>query len=187
MDMSGVAAVRASRQVHGRRVTWHPGEVRGAEVAEDGDGHATAVRGLALLVTVADCVPVYLAGRAGEAVGILHAGWRGVAAGILARGVQVLGERAGLSPDDLVMHCGVSICGDCYEVGPEVHEALGTGNRRGTIDLRGVLSAQASQLGIGAVTVSPWCSAHDGDRFVSYRASGGQCGRMGSYIVMRGG
>jgi copper oxidase (laccase) domain-containing protein len=93
----------------------------------------------------------------------------------------------------MVMHCGVGICGDCYEVGAEVVAQLrdsvapdapglpGSGGPA-RIDLREVLLRQGRALGVGAVTVSPWCSAHDRGRFFSHRASGGRDGRMVAYL-----
>jgi copper oxidase (laccase) domain-containing protein len=50
------------------------------------------------------------------------------------------------------------------------------------MDLRAILVAQAERLGVGAVSVSPWCSAHDRDHFFSHRASGGRDGRMVAYL-----
>jgi copper oxidase (laccase) domain-containing protein len=134
---------------------------------------------------VADCVPVYLAAPAVRAVGLLHAGWRGSAAGILERGVRLLTSRAGCTPGDIVMHCGVGICGDCYEVGPEVLEGFGLrGDGRGPwrLDLRERLTDQGAALGIREISSSSWCSAHHRPLFYSHRASGGSDGRMVAYI-----
>src|SRR5690606_18360795 len=89
------------------------------------DGHATRAPGLLLAVSVADCVPVSLVDPERRAVALLHAGWRGAAAGILERGLEVLAERLLARPEDLHVHLGPAICGGCYEVGPEVHRALG--------------------------------------------------------------
>ena len=84
------------------------------------------------------------------------------------------------------MHCGVSICGACYEVGSEVLEKLSQGPAAGPghVDLRSVLCAQARDLGIGAMTSSSWCSAHDRERFFSHRASNVRDGRMVAYLGM---
>ncbi len=137
-----------------------------------------------LTVTVADCIPVYLAVPEKGTVGLLHAGWRGVAGGILERGLDVVKRQAFARATDIVMHCGVGICGACYEVGPEVlarfEARAGTGPQQ--LDLRAVLVEQARRLGVGEVSVSPWCSAHDRDRFFSHRASGGRDGRMVAYL-----
>jgi polyphenol oxidase len=184
------AAVRArfpgvilAHQVHGTTVQWHPQGTHGWLILDAVDGHATGARGLLLTVTVADCIPVYLAVPGKQVVALLHAGWRGVAGQILERGVEVV-KRAGFArAADIVMHCGVGICGTCYEVGSEVLTQF-TGRAEagpGHVDLRGVLAQQAQALGIGRVTQSPWCSAHDRTEFFSHRASGGRDGRMIAY------
>lgn len=172
-------------QVHQTEVAWqkhgHPGWTQ----IEGVDGHATSSAGLMLYVTVADCVPIYLLDPRTGAMALLHAGWRGTAGGILARGVEVLSHRSSASPADIVMHCGVSICAKCYEVGSEVVEALGLeANLMGKAqaDLPLLLANQAHQLGIREVTSSEWCSAHDRSRFFSHRASGGADGRMVAYM-----
>ncbi|HUL50154.1 MAG TPA: polyphenol oxidase family protein [Gemmatimonadales bacterium] len=170
-----------SHQVHGADVVWHddPGG-RGWMLQENVDGHATAAPGLLLNVTVADCVPVYLVAPGQGVLALLHAGWRGVAGHILRSAVELLDRRRGVRPEDLVMHCGVAICGPCYEVGRDVARRFGAPAR--TVDLRAALARQAAGLGIPVVTISPWCSAHDRERFFSHRASGGRDGRMVAYV-----
>jgi hypothetical protein len=189
----GFAGVVLSSQVHGREVRWYADRPVGWLVSDGFDGHATRQPGVLLAVTVADCVPVYLAAPGAGAVALLHAGWRGTAARILERGVSLLGEAIGAAPGDLVMHCGVAICGNCYEVGADVEAALRPGREAPAeggsthVDLRAVLGRQAHALGIQEVTASPWCSAHDRDRFFSHRASGGRDGRMVAYLGRPGG
>jgi hypothetical protein len=177
-------AVVSSHQVHGTVAMWHERRVDGWLMLDDVDGHATAMRGVLATVTVADCIPIYLAVPEKGAVALLHGGWRGVAGGILERGVELLKRHAFARGSDIVMHCGVGICGECYEVGPEVATRFSgepeIGPRR--IDLRGILARQAQGLGITAVTCSPWCSAHDRASFFSHRASGGRDGRMVAYL-----
>ena len=180
----GFGAVVLGNQVHGSVVAWHD-HVSGWMQVEGVDGHATAGRGVLLTVTVADCIPVYLVAPRHGAVALLHAGWRGTAARILERGVEVLTAGSKCSPSDIVMHCGVGICGDCYEVGPEVLEGVGLrGDGRGpwTVDLRERLAAQATRLRIADVTASSWCTAHHRPLFFSHRASRGTDGRMVAYL-----
>lgn len=173
-----------AHQVHGSVVAEHTGR-RGWTILEGIDGHVTRERGMLLLVTVADCIPVYLVAPAARAVALLHAGWRGTAAGIVTRGIASLAKLAGVAEADIVMHCGVGICGMCYEVGREVMEACsvpapGAGPWR--LDLRARLVEEARRLGLTSVTMSSWCSAHDRPTFYSHRASGGADGRMVAYI-----
>ncbi|HXG44357.1 MAG TPA: polyphenol oxidase family protein [Gemmatimonadales bacterium] len=182
----GFGATILGYQVHQTRVLWHPGG-SGWVIVDGVDGHATRTPGLLLTVTVADCIPVYLLAPKIPAIALLHAGWRGTASGILARGLEVLHEGCGAVPSDIVMHCGVGICGECYEVGSEVSSACGVpaeGPGPWHLDLREVLASQARALGVPRISVSTWCSAHDRDRFFSHRASRGRDGRMVAYLGM---
>jgi YfiH family protein len=183
-----------AHQVHGTSVAWHPALAEGWLIGDGQDGHATDARGLLLAVTVADCVPIYLTVPGRPVVALLHAGWRGTAGGILGRAVELLTRCAAVRPSDIVMHCGVGICGACYEVGSEVLDELSataaatgpgaTAGPRGSghADLRALLVGQAAALGVEAMSVSPWCSAHDRAQFFSHRASGGRDGRMIAYV-----
>ncbi len=178
-------AVQRSHQVHGTKVLWHEHVAAGWHEAEDADGHATAQRGVLLTVTVADCVPVFLADRKGRAVALVHAGWRGVAGGILGEGARLLERRAGVRPEDLAVHCGVAICGKCYEVGEEVARAVhGAGAPAGksVLDLRAALAGQAAAAGIRDVSTSPDCTSCDHDRYFSHRASRGEASRQIGYL-----
>jgi polyphenol oxidase len=180
------AAMVMAHQVHGERVLWHADAAPGGWTIHEGaDGHATDVPGLALLVTVADCVPVYLVAPRRRAIALLHAGWRGTAAGILARGLALLGDRAGVTPDEVVMHAGVAISGPCYEVGAEVMAGVGAlhhGAGPWHLDLREVLAEQGRALGVHEVTVSSHCSARGATAFHSHRRSGGRDGRMVAWL-----
>jgi hypothetical protein len=177
-------AIVLSHQVHGTVLEWHETLPAGWLILDGLDGHATAAPGVLLTVTVADCIPVYLAVPKKGALAVVHAGWRGTAGGVLARAVELLKWRAFAKTSDIVMHCGVGICGDCYEVGSEVAVRFGLPAQAGSqrLDLRAALARQARELGIERVSVSPWCSAHDRERFFSHRASGGRDGRMVAYL-----
>lgn len=196
-----------ARQVHGARVVrlgreppWFAeGGAGRAEVGPTGgphlhvagraDGLVAACGGVLLTVTAADCVPVYLVDPRTRLLGLLHAGWRGVAAGVLERGVAVALE-AGAEAGRLLLHLGPGICGDCYEVGPEVGRALGLGEAgRRTVDLREVLAERAGGLGISGdrLSRSTWCTRCARDRFHSHRGSGDEAGRMAAYLGWRSG
>jgi purine-nucleoside/S-methyl-5'-thioadenosine phosphorylase / adenosine deaminase len=182
-SVPGFSAVILGNQVHGAKV-MAVGPSHGWLQVEGIDGLVTTAPGVLLTVTVADCIPVYLA-VAGKGVGLLHAGWRGTAGGILSRGLQHLLEATASNPGDVVMHCGVGICGTCYEVGSEVMTGCGlTADGPGPwhLDLRSTLAEQAGPLGIPQVTLSSHCSAHDRPTFYSHRASKGSDGRMVAYL-----
>ena len=183
--MPAFHATVLGRQVHGAEVmTINAG--RGLMQVDAIDGWITATPGILLTVTVADCVPVYLVVPK-KGVALLHAGWRGTAAGILAHGVERLRTETGCTLSEIVIHCGIGICGDCYEVGSEVMKgcgALAEGQGPWHLDLRERLTDQALRLGLSQITTSEWCSAHDRNSFYSHRASGGSDGRMVAYIGM---
>jgi YfiH family protein len=171
----------SAKQVHGTRILEHGEGWDGWQRAEGADGHLAVARGTALAVTIADCVPVFLAHPDG-AVALLHSGWRGTAAGILRRAlarVAVLGRPAA----EWHVHLGPAICGRCYEVSPDVFEQL-TGwqtLRHRHVDLRALLAEQAKEAGVQVVSASPWCTRCDNDRFFSHRA--GDAGRQVGVIV----
>jgi len=174
-------AIVLSHQVHGTEVRWHETLPEGWLILDGLDGHATSDRGVLLTITVADCIPVYLTVPHKGAIALMHAGWRGAAGGVLGRCVELLQRHGFAKTSDIVMHCGVGICGDCYEVGSEVADQFGLSGAS-HLDLRDILAQQARGLGIQDVSISPWCSAEGRDRFFSHRASGGRDGRMVAYL-----
>lgn len=143
-----------------------------------------------LAVTAADCIPVYLVGPASGVIGLLHAGWRGVAAGVLEAALARMAAGWPDAPGDLVVHLGPGICGSCYEVGREVLGALGLPpEERGHVDLRVALARRAVEAGVAAerVSVSGRCTRCEGDHFHSHRGSEGEAGRMAAYLGWREG
>ncbi|MCH1571075.1 MAG: polyphenol oxidase family protein [Longimicrobiales bacterium] len=188
----GADSVVHAQQVHGADVrvcdASSPAEcVDGPHLVAACDGHATGTPGVVVAVTVADCVPVFLVDPGRRAVAAVHAGWRGVAAGILERGMQVLHASFGSRPEDLHVHLGPAICGACYEVGPEVFEALDQSVPAGPtpIDLRRVLGERAALTGVrpATITVSEHCTSCTDSELFSHRAGDG--GRQAGYIGVR--
>lgn len=180
----GFHAVILGNQVHKTTVAWHAA-ARGWVQLDGIDGHATRTPGLLLTLTVADCVPVYLVDPVGGGIALLHSGWRGTAGGILKIGIEALVEHSGADVENIVIHCGIGICGCCYEVGSEVMSACGLrfdGEGPWHADLRRILADQARHLGIANISTSQWCSAHDQASFFSHRASAGRDGRMVAYL-----
>jgi YfiH family protein len=186
--MRDFGAIVLGNQVHGTEV-MNIDAGNGWIHIEGIDGWITTAPGILLTVTVADCVPVYLIAP-GRGVALLHAGWRGTAGRILARGVDRLTEITHVPRSAIVMHCGIGICGTCYQVGSEVMKGCGIaaeGNGPWHLDLRQHLSQQATELGLSAITTSSWCSAHDRAEFFSHRASRGADGRMVAYVGIAAG
>ncbi len=183
MESLGVQRLALAHQVHGDRVIEHgdgwSGWLRDTSGA---DGHLSAVSGTAMAVTLADCVPVFMAHPSGIAA-VLHSGWKGTAAGIVRRGLEAFARR-GIRAAEIRVHLGPAICGRCYEVSPDVYAAV-TGARvdRATpVDLRAVIARQAHDAG-AVVTRSESCTRCDNDRFFSHRA--GDTGRQLGVIALK--
>ena len=177
-EAAGAERIAHGRQVHGARVRLHRKADTGMTLVPACDGHAAAEPGILLAVTVADCVPVFLVEPRERVVALLHAGWRGVAAGILGRGVELLRDRLGIEPGQLLLHAGPAVCGDCYEVGPEVHRALGLADPGGPapVDLRAILARRAVEMGVpaDAVSLSSHCTLCGDSPFFSHRGGDGE-------------
>jgi len=180
----GGHAVRlaTAAQVHGRDVTVHERGWRGWLRGDAADGHLSTVRGTAMAVTVADCVPVFIAHPSGAAA-VVHSGWRGTEGRITGVAIAEL-ARLGYAADDLHMHCGPSICGRCYEVSADVATRLtGEPTQEPTrVDLRAIIAEHARALGVREITISPLCTRCDNDRFYSHRA--GDAGRQLGVLVL---
>jgi polyphenol oxidase len=179
----GGARLATAAQVHGDTVLEHRAGWEGWLRGDAADGHLALARGTAMAVTIADCVPVFIAHASGAAA-ILHSGWRGTAARITERAVRRL-EACGIPPSELHVHCGPAICGRCYEVSPDVALQL-TGRDPGrpvTVDLRAIIVSGARALGVRHVSSSAYCTRHDNDRFFSHRA--GDAGRQLGVVLAR--
>ena len=179
----GGARFATARQVHGDHVVVHDGGWTGWLRADAADGHFSAAAGTAMAVTIADCVPVFVAHPSGAAA-LLHAGWRGTAARIVERGIAAFGA-GGYAAAELRIHLGPAICGRCYEVSPDVYAQL-TGRAvpaPAHIDLRAVLAEQATASGVSRISTSAYRTRCDNDRFFSHRA--GDDGRQLGVLLAR--
>ena len=182
----GGARLASATQVHGTRVIVHNSHWDGWLRVDEADGHVSGGRGLALVVTVADCVPVFIAHPSG-AVAILHSGWRGTASRIVEHGIDALAQR-GFAIAELRVHLGPAICGRCYEVGADVYRQLTGRDSPGPtsrVDLRSVIADHARAAGVRHITTSALCTRCDNDRFYSHRA--GDAGRQIGVIFGVGG
>lgn len=158
-----------AHQVHGDTVVLHEGGWNGWLRLPSADGHVALTPGTALAVTIADCVPVFIA-HPGGATGIVHSGWRGTLANIAGRAIQSM-VAGGLKASELSVHCGPAICGDCYEVSPDVYGQL-TGRtvpRPTPVDLRALIADDVRAAGVAEISVSPWCTRCHNERFYSHR------------------
>lgn len=194
-EATGCERLRHARQVHESDVTEHTRE--GPSDGSDGrvppmlvgpcDGHVTAEVRTLLTVATADCVPVFAIDRVRGRVGVFHAGWRGVVAGVVENGLATIVRGGDRGLEDVHVHLGPAICGDCYEVGPEVFEALHQPVPAGPtpIDLRGVITSRLERAGVrlAHVTVSTHCTLCTSSDLFSHR--GGDLGRQVGYIGLR--
>jgi YfiH family protein len=172
----GLRWLCASPQVHGthvQRVLAVTGS-RGMPARIDADGHATALRAVGTMVLAADCLPVALG--CDGAVAMVHAGWRGLAAGVLEQGVSAVRELGGGDGVGAVIGPGAGAC--CYEVGEEVHRALGGAHRHGRkLDLQGIARERLHAAGVEQIHTVRACTICD-ERFFSYRREGQRAGRQ---------
>ena len=142
----------------------------------DGDGVWTDEPGETVLQLTADCVPIALArtGGARPAVAVLHAGWRGLLAGIVAAGVEALG------PGTVTAAVGPSIGPCCYEVGDEVAGPFGPDVMRGrNLDLWAASERALRAAGVERIERVDLCTACHPDLFFSHRRDHGVTGRQG--------
>jgi YfiH family protein len=188
--------VAIGRQVHGAELQTHtaaqipsPFAAPGSAIPEV-DGHVIPApladrepadgSPAAALVFVADCLPVALAGPGG--VAILHCGWRGLAAGIVARGAAAVGAT------DAAIGPGIGPC--CYEVGEEVLEAfagLGPEVASGSmLDLAGVARHLLEQAGVERIEVAGLCTSCKRELFFSHRRDRGRTGRQAGVVWSEG-
>jgi hypothetical protein len=185
------------RQVHGATVVRARRELLGQGPPEatpplaEADGIVTDQPGLLLAVLTADCVPVLLADPAAGVAGAVHAGWRGLAAGVLEAGVAAFaGAGADLGASVALVGPAIGPC--CYQVGPEVAEAVGdrypaapATTREGTlaIDTTAAAVQALERAGVGAVRAARECTAHQPERFFSYRRDG-VTGRQAGVVAL---
>jgi polyphenol oxidase len=174
--------VAIGRQVHGAELAIHTCSQQPSPFARPGgpipevDGHVTARPDLALLVFVADCVPVALSGPGG--VAMLHCGWRGLAAGIVANGVEAV------QATDAAIGPSIGPC--CYEVGGEVLGAfagLGGGVASGRmLDLPEVARRLLREAGVARIESSGLCTSCEPELFFSHRRDAGRSGRQAGIV-----
>lgn len=186
-EQTGTTTSVHARQVHGTRVLQHGALPPGLLVGDDADGHCTREPGTLLTVSVADCVPISLVSTEPRVIATVHAGWRGAAAGGLEAGLDAL-RAAGAQPESVWIHFGPAICGECYEVGPEVFAALGLPvPEHRMLDLRAVLVERTLAAGVPSdrISRSEWCTRCDGEHLYSHRA--GSTGRQVAFLAIRAG
>lgn len=173
------------RQVHGTRVI----EAEPHSLGEEADAAVARAPGRVCAVLTADCLPVLLADAQGAVVGIAHAGWRGLAAGVIESVVGAMG----VAPASLVAYLGPAIGAEAYEVGRDVFDAFvgadsdaeaafaSRGAGKFLADLNLLARQRLGRLGVESIHGGTWCTYSDAGRFYSHRRD---CvtGRMASLV-----
>jgi hypothetical protein len=163
-----------NRQVHGAEVHRAVAGQRGVP----GDGLWTEEPRVPMLKVTADCLPVALARtNGGPGLCLVHAGWRGLAEGVLEAGVAALG-----GPIAAVIGPGIGAC--CYEVGPNVARLFGVRGRM--LDLRAAAERALRAAGVERIEHVDLCTACEAERFFSHRRDGGVTGRQGVIGLVAG-
>lgn len=188
-------------QVHGNRVQVVTGESLRENpdtlqhLFTETDGLVTEETDLTLLVTAADCPPVFFFDPKRPAIGIVHSGWRGTWAQIALRGVETMRENFRSDPCAMRAAVGPGIGACCYEVGEDLIGKLGARERnhllrRGegwVLDLASWIVSQIQAAGIPAERIerSPYCTACHRQHFFSHRAEKGDTGRVAAVMALR--
>ena len=185
-------------QVHGTDAVLAE-EVAGLRQTVRADALVTSEAGLALVIMTADCLPVFMATEDGAVVGVAHAGWRGLAGGILESTARLMREQAGRlkSSTRVVAAFGPAIGPDKFEVGPEVRQAfLGKDGlaelffkpspNRGKYlaNLYGLASLRLGLVDVAVTGQCGLCTVSDPGKWFSYRRDG-QTGRQASAVWIR--
>lgn len=185
------AGMRFLHQVHGARVVT-VAEVRQSAVPPEADAVAGQEAGDCCAVRTADCLPVLFCTVDGRRIAAAHAGWRGLAAGVLENTVAALQCEAG----DLFAWLGPGISQANFEVGDEVRAVFIAAdpaaatmfepNDRGRwqADLYGLARQRLQRCGVTSVYGGDWCTYADDKRFFSYRRSA-DTGRMVSFVALK--
>ena len=176
----GVASARIaqSHQVHEARVRAVVSEADLQAPPSDYDAQVTTMSGVACVVRTADCLPIALV--SGQAVGAVHAGWRGLTLGVVQAAVAELRE-LGATEITAAIGPGARVC--CYETGEDVHAAFarfgGVARRGSHADLPAVARAILQEEGVTAIHDTGLCTICEPDLFWSFRREGEAAGRQG--------
>jgi YfiH family protein len=180
--------VISPHQVHGNHIALVTGD-DGGKVVPNTDGLITDSHDVALMLRFADCQPILLYDPSNHALGLVHAGWRGVALGIARRAVETMHEAFGTEAESLFAGLGPAIGPCCYTVGDNVAAAMGYAlpdwrqvmQREGEgwrLDLTAANAQQLGAVGVSNVERARLCTSCRTDEFYSHRASGGVTGRF---------
>lgn len=133
------------------------------------DGLITNEKNITLAIFTADCMPIFMVSRDLSVISIVHAGWRGLAGGILESALISYKNDFGILPQDVFAYIGPHISKCCYEVGPDVKKAFDVPETETHLSLSEQASKQLTGFGVKRVYVNDNCSCHEEQLFFSYR------------------
>ncbi|MBW2731099.1 MAG: peptidoglycan editing factor PgeF [Deltaproteobacteria bacterium] len=182
------------KQVHGREVVRVAAGHPPRSIADlEADALITDQVGITLGVVTADCMPVLILSMARPAIAAAHAGWRGLAAGVLEASVEALCSSYGCASSELIAAVGPCVSGRVYEVSSAVaahfsaiEGAVESNAGRHLVDLQRVAAARLVAVGVSEVTLAPHCTFEEPVLFHSYRRSGAGAGRQLNVIGLTG-
>ena len=188
-------------QVHGKNVVvitkehWENDDALHGLVLSNVDGLTTKEKGVLLMIKVADCIPVFLYDPVQPAIGLIHAGWRGTANGIIAQGISSMSKSFGTKPKTIEAGIGPGIGGCCYEVKEDVQKAFRRqkldnsvwqigADKKIFLDLKKAIFLELIKCGLNKdnIEVASECTSCNPDLFFSHRRDKGQTGRMAAVM-----
>lgn len=180
------------RQVHGQRVVKLPlAPSATPDMPPEADACFTVDPGVACVIQVADCLPVLLAAPGARGVAAAHAGWRGLAGGVLEATLEALCLATGCSPAEIEAWLGPCIGPRQFEVGSDVLQGFGVnpnlahprftsqGEGKWLADLAGLATDRLHRAGLNRLASGSWCTVEDSSRFFSHRRDGARLGGSG--------
>ena len=186
----GISAAQLAKPVqkHTSKIT----EVNFPGKYNDCDALVTNKENIALVVSVADCVPVMLFDSVNKVIGVIHAGWRGTSEKITAKTIRAIKNKYGVEPENLRAYIGPSAGVCCYEVDKKIagkfsNQAVFYKNNKIYLDLKMENMIQLSSEGVikANIQISKQCTICDSDIFFSYRREGKKAGRMLAVICLK--
>lgn len=192
--ISGAAAMNKQnivylKQLHGNTVRVVNEDNYKVIRGMDGDALITSVKGIPIGIFTADCVPILIADKLGKAIASIHAGWKGIAGGVVEAAIHELISSFGTKAEGLIVAAGPSIGGCCFEVSEDValkfksHFKI---QNEFHVNLKTEIYARLIELGLKDcnINMSDLCTCCEKDLFYSYRREKGKTGRMGAFIQL---
>ena len=183
-------------QIHGDRLICLDEANIGEKIAPEADASYTTQVNKICVVMTADCLPVLVAAKDGSVVAAIHAGWKGLAIGIVEKSLQTILQRTHKTAADFMVWLGPAISGEKFEVGSEVRQQfldvdaksvaafVEHGEDKWLCNMYLIVRQRLLGVGVGDIYGGEFCTYSDVERFYSYRRDGKRVGRMASIIYL---